>query len=453
MQYSFKEIHALNLLNDNPEFSKRFNIPFDLKLMTIVVLCVIAAAITGAILFKVDKIVPAQGVLETRARLFDVRSTQAGFIDQILVEEGQHVAAGDTLVRFDTEQLELEIARLEREQQTLARSIWTEFYQIHAHVPAATRTQLTATLTDIPDSVSVLGYDGYLARTLNDTLAALTQKMQSIDSRKQSTERQLALTQQAFALEQDEFHRLQRLVDQGIENRVQLEQQRKRLLELEGNQESLRANLLADQHEQDRLQLEREQRQNEFVLERLLRLHEQRDQYEQVNLRLAVQQRTLRDQDIRAPFAAVVDAIAVRGQREVLDQGATLVQLRPLFDQDDLEIDIQIPSNYAVWVEPGMTFRASSLGNNPDDHGYIHGYVDFVSESTDVVEGQRIYRMKGRITEINLSERSDRQGAAETFLRPGLQLSVEVKAGERRLINYIFDPFTKYLRTALREPS
>jgi hypothetical protein len=124
--------------------------------------------------------------------------------------------------------------------------------------------------------------------------------------------------------------------------------------------------------------------------------------------------------------------------------------LRPEFRRDDLVIEIKIPSSFAVWVEQGMEFRASALGNNPDDHGYISGTVAFVSKSTSEDKaGARYFRMIGRITDFDLSAR----GLEPAFLRPGLELSVEIKAGKRRLINYIFDPFTKHFRNALKEPS
>jgi hemolysin D len=97
-----------------------------------------------------------------------------------------------------------------------------------------------------------------------------------------------------------------------------------------------------------------------------------------------------------------------------------------------------------------MEFRASAQGNNPDDHGYISGTVEFVSKSTtEDKAGARFFRIIGRITDFDLSAR----GLEPAFLRPGLELSVEIKAGQRRLINYIFDPFTKHFRNALKEPS
>ncbi|MHA7878862.1 MAG: HlyD family efflux transporter periplasmic adaptor subunit [Saccharospirillum sp.] len=446
MQYSFDEIHTLNLLSDNPDYSKRFNTPADLKIMTAVILFVVTAAVTCAILFKVDKIVPAQGVLETQARLFEVRTPQQGFVHEVRVQEGMAVDAGDVLVTFDTEQVDREIDRLRQELNTLSRSIWTDYYQISAWLDGATQRSLSEALASLPDPVTPLGYRRYLERALSHSLASIDQSIQGLETRQATLDRQIRWLDETIAMEQSEWERLDRLRAQGIESRTSVEQQSRRLLELQSNRESLASDLANTRTEQDKLLLDRETVRDEFILERLLRLQDQVDRYHQAHSRLASQRREQQDMTIRAPFAAVVDEVMALGRHEVVEAGMPLVRLRPEFDREDLQIDIQIPSNYAIWVSPGMEFRASSRGNNPDDHGRLHGIVDFVSKSSEEMEGNRIYRMTGTLTRVEVTN-------PETFLRPGLQLSVEIKAGQRRLINYLFDPFTKHLRTALSEPS
>lgn len=446
MQYSFKEIHALNLLSDNPEYSKRFNTPADLKIMTLVILAVLATAIGSAIVFKVDKIVPAQGVLETRAKLFEVRSPSSGFVDTIHVAEGDAVSAGEAIVSFDTELLDLEIDRLQQQLATLSRSVWTDYYLIRDWLNGETRASLEERLASVPNAVEALGYQGYLERSLAHSLAALDQSIGGYDARHAALSSQILWLREAAAMEQADLDRLVRLKEQGIESQSSVDAQQRAVLDIKSQLEALKSEQATIATEKDRTVLDRSKVQDDFVLERLLRLQDQLDQYNQTISQLASQRRERENMIVRAPFAAVIDQVQARGRHEVLEAGAALADIRPLFDQGDLEIDIQIPSNYAIWVSPGMEFRASSLGNNPEDHGRLHGVVGFVSKSSNIVEGQRMYRMTGNITKLEVND-------AETFLRPGLQLSVEIKAGERPLINYIFDPFTKHLRTALSEPS
>lgn len=449
MQYSFKEIHALNLLSDNPEYSKRFNVPIDLKVMTFLILLVVAIAVTCAVIFKVDKIVPAQGILEARAKLFEVRSPQAGYIDTIHITEGMKVEQGAELVSFDTELMDLEVDRLRQELTTLSRAVWSDFYQIQEWLAPATRASLGSNLETVPNPMHGQEYQGYLERALRHSLAAQDQSLAGLDIRQANLSRQINLLAASLEMEQAEFDRVRRLRNQGIESQSTVDAAQRTLLDLQSNLESLRAERSNVHTEQSRLLVERDKLKDDFILERLLRLNDQLDQYRQSQSRLSSQLRQREDMTVRAPFPAVVDQVFARGRHEVMEGGAPLLELRPLFDSDDLEIEIRIPSNYAIWVEPGMEFRASSMGSNPDDHGRLHGTVGFVSrssESANGADGQRFYRMTGIISKMDIVN-------PETFLRPGLQLSVEIKAGERRLINYLFDPFTKHLRTALSEPS
>lgn len=136
-------------------------------------------------------------------------------------------------------------------------------------------------------------------------------------------------------------------------------------------------------------------------------------------------------------------------QQPMIAAPAELLTLRPTYAEQDLKIDIQIPSNYAIWVKTGMEFRGSSQGNSPEDHGYVIGTINFISDSSELVEGVRLYRMIGQIS----SKEMLRSGAVNTLLRPGSVLSIEIRAGERRLISYLFDPFIKHFRTSLSEPS
>lgn len=451
MHYSFREIHTLNQLSDNPEYSRRFNTPIDLKIMTLVILIVLATAVTSAILFRVDKIVPAQGVLDTQAKLFEVRTAYQGFVQAIHVEEGMAVATNEALITFDTELRDREIERLQQELGTLSRSVWTDFYQISAWLEEPIHQALTEQLLRVPNPIEALGYQDYLERALEQSLMALDQSIFGLETQQTTLQRQLQWVDQSIIMEEHEMERLERLRVSGIESRSTVADQERTLLNLKADRESLRSNQENSGAERDRLIAERTQLKDDFILERLLRLQEQLDQYRQAESRLASRQREREDMTLRAPFPAIVDQVLTRGRHEVIEAGSPLVKLRPSFEQQDLEIEILTPSNYAIWVEPGMEFRASSMGNNPEDHGRLHGTIEFISESSEVVDntttsGQRFYRMTGTITRMDINN-------PETFLRPGLQLNVEIKAGERRLINYLFDPFTKHLSTALTEPS
>jgi len=450
MDYNFGEIHTLNLLSDNPEYSQRFNTPKDLKIVTWLILLALAIVVAVAIVVKVDKIVPAKGMLDTKAELFEVRNTQQGFVAKVHYQEGEVVKAGDLLVEFDTRLLELDIEGLNQEIKALGRNLWSDTYQLKPVLSEAEHQGLMALLTQVNDPFKRLNWSHALVAPLTQALAQL--HLNQLDARQQAanTRGQLSLAGESLAMDKGELIRVSNLYNKGIESHSQLEQQQRQVLDSRSRKAGLESSLAQLLSRDLQLETDTAKLKSDYVMERMVRFYDNLDRFEQTLINLERQQRLLEDMVVRAPIDGSIDGVAIKGPGELLDANATLLTLRPQFKREDLVIEIRIPSSFAVWVEQGMEFRASALGNNPDDHGYISGTVDFVSKSTSEDKaGARYFRMIGRITEFDLSAR----GLEPAFLRPGLELSVEVKAGQRRLINYIFDPFTKHFRNALKEPS
>jgi RTX toxin transport system membrane fusion protein len=251
-------------------------------------------------------------------------------------------------------------------------------------------------------------------------------------------------------MDEVELTRAEQLLKKGIESQAQMEQKQRQVLDSQSRKADLQSSLAQLLARDQQLNTDINKLKSDYVMERMVRFYDNLDRLEQTKINRLRQQRLLADMVVRAPISGSIDGVAIKGPGELLDANATLLTLRPQFKREDLVIEIQIPSSFAVWVEQGMEFRASAQGNNPDDHGYISGTVEFVSKSTtEDKAGARFFRIIGRITDFDLSAR----GLEPAFLRPGLELSVEIKAGQRRLINYIFDPFTKHFRNALKEPS
>jgi len=450
MDYNFGEIHALNLLSDNPDYSKRFNTPKDLKIVTWLILLALAIVVAVAIIVKVDKIVPAKGRLDTKAELFEVRNTQQGFVSKVFFEEGEKVNAGDLLVKFDTRLLELDIQSLDQDIKALGRNLWSDAYQLNKVLSAADYKSIAVLLNQVHDPFSQLSWTHALVAPLEQTLAQL--HLSQLDARQQAqhTKGQLSLAGQSLAMDEVELTRAQKLYQKGIESQAQMEQKQRQVLDSQSRKADLQSTLAQLLARDQQLNTDINKLKSDYVMERMVRFYDNLDRLEQAQINRLRQQRLLADMLVRAPISGSIDGVAIKGPGELLNANATLLTLRPQFKREDLVIEIQIPSSFAVCVEQGMEFRASAQGNNPDDHGYISGTVEFVSKSTtEDKAGARFFRIIGRITDFDLSAR----GLEPAFLRPGLELSVEIKAGQRRLINYIFDPFTKHFRNALKEPS
>lgn len=448
MDYSNQELHDLNLLNSQDALSQRFNTPKDVKALTLGILICISIALTVSIVLKVDVIVPAKGILETRQELFSVKTPVEGEVRGLLVVEGQNVAAGDLMMHFDISMINLQEQALRKQLQALNRAIQQNYTQLSGLLTAKELSRLDQLMQDSgQDNTIVASWRDRLLAPIESELAVKQQQLLTIDQQLSKNQRLLQLTERRSEADSTQLNNMQTLYERGMESHRNVQQQQQMVIGNELAIAEYQENSSDLQKQKEGIIIARKQYLDNLVAERLVQLLADLDKHGQIEVEIK-QQRLQREKfTIKSPISGKVDQALIKGVGEVVKAGSDLFMLRPRFDQNDLEIDIQIPSSSAVWVEQGMPFRASAQGINPDDHGYISGTVDFVSNSTHTdQQGSRHFRMTGKVDDIDLfSESSD-------WLRPGLELTVEIKAGKRRLISYLFDPFTKHLRTAFSEP-
>jgi len=453
MQYDFKELHVLNQLSDDPEVSKRFTVPPDLRNMSIIIMLTLALALAAGISFKVDQIVPAQGILETQQKLFEIRATESGLVYDINVAEGQVVREGDAVVTLDPEPLQLQISAIESQQERIARTIWTDFYQISDFIPESLRDNLADRIGQIDDPIDDFGYDELLRKTLANDLQVFEKSVAELAERYNRDAAQLMISSQSLDISQSALDRQTELLSQELGSKSQKETAHRQFLEAKDRVSLLQANLKTLDAEGARLEAEKTKARDQFTSERLVRIHDNVDEFERLRFEKRGLLRRLAELELKAPFDGVIDKLNVLGSKEVIEAGKSVAAIRPNYDPNSMMIEMMVPSNYAIWVQEGMPFRASSLGNSPEDHGYIIGTVGYVSKSTEEQNGSRLYRIRGEIEKFDYTDRVERVEATETLVRPGLQLSVEIKVGKRRLINYILDPFSDGFKRALSEPS
>lgn len=139
---------------------------------------------------RLDEVVTASGVLKAKAGREDVKTPAGGKVSEVLVSNGEHVAKGDLLVRFDTTQAKDQKARstelIALERESLMRAERSSTLQ------RATLEQRLKTQKDIAKSYASLQTFGGMSRlqTLNaqDEVLELTNQITLIDEQMQRQE-------------------------------------------------------------------------------------------------------------------------------------------------------------------------------------------------------------------------------------------------------------------------
>ena len=153
----------------------------------------------------------------------------------------------------------------------------------------------------------------------------------------------------------------------------------------------------------------------------------------------------IRRSEIRAPLRGVVVGLKAHTIGGVIKPGAPIMSIVP--DDEKLVIEARIDPNDIDVVRTGLKAYVRITPYSARLLAPVPGHVRSISADrlTDERSGQFFY-----LARIEL-ERSPDPKAAMPTLYPGMPVEVMIVTGERRLLDYIINPFLKSLGRAFRE--
>lgn len=398
----------------------------------------VSASIAGAIV--------ASGEVEVERHRQVVQHPDGGVVEEILVTDGNPVAAGTVLLRLDGSLLRSELAIAETQYfEILARR-----GRLEAERDGADRIEFPHQLAELaPTRPELTGLMEGQSRLFEARNASFAAEIEQLARRREQIGKQIAgLDAQARAVER-QLHLIRRdLVDQ-------------RALLAKGLTEAAR--VLALEREEARLQgqageisatrAEAEGRGTEVAIEILRRGSELRQAtiselrdigYREIEL--AERRRTLIERigrlEVRAPVGGIVHAMQITTPRAVVRPAEPILFLVP---QDrPFVVAARISPNDVDEVHPGqqvtLRFAAFDARTTPEFAGTVLRLS--ADTMTDEARGIRYYRAEVAI----LPGEFGRPG-----LVPGMPVEVFVRTEERTPISYLVKPLAEYFRRAFRE--
>jgi membrane fusion protein len=348
-----------------------------------------------------------EGFLALDAGAAPILSPEAGTLVELMVHEGDAVAAGSP------------IARLSLERTMASGATSTELIQRELSVRVAN-------LEAEKESVRLLAEQQkeQLRRRVDD----LRKEMAQIDA-------EIRLQNTRVASAREDFQRTQQLVKEGFVSDTALTAKRNDQLEQQVKLESLR---------RSRATIERDLRAAQSDLPSIdLRARQQIDQLTRQKGELQqnlVQEETRRETVIRSPIAGVVTNIAVA-------RGASLAADAPLATVlpagSGLQAQLLVPTRAVGFVQPGnevvMRYDAFPFQR----FGQYRGVVDNVSR-TVWSPGEKVGPVTVREPVYRIDVRLDRQtvtaGGHEVPLRPGMMVNADILLEKRTVFEWVFEP-------------
>lgn len=410
-----------------------------------VIVALFCVALLWAVLGQLDIVAVANGKTVAGSRTKVVQPAETAVVRRILVRDGQAVRKGQLLIELDATGTGADYAKAD---EALLNARLAEL-RLSAMVVALDRDLPPRLAVDpsLPearrDAEQLLASSQFQAfRARRDNLRAVAAQRRA-ELRTGSA--MVGPMQEAAAIAKSRVDDYAELVDakyvarheyllrkqEHIAAERDLAAQRNRLQEisasLDGAEEELRV-LVADTREQT-----------------LDGLRQAREQVQQSTPERAKAGQRDRLMQLRAPVSGTVQQLAVHTVGGVVTPAQPLLAVVP--SEEALEVEATVLNKDIGFVRPGQRATVKIESFPYTRYGYLEGTVESVSH--DAAQDEKlglVFPARVRLAKAELMV-----DGVKVALTPGMALSVEIKTGKRRVIDYLLSPLKQHGSEALRE--
>lgn len=390
-------------------------------------------------------IASGQAIVQGDAKV--VQSLDGGMVAEILVADGDQVAAGEVLMRLDPTLLEvnLESAR-SRLAAALALQARLEAEQLRHEVLEFSYGPLPFALPDTAPH-EARQREIFLARraVLEGAREQLAETFLQTETRRRGLEGQLAATREQIALIEQDLGNMRDLAEQGLARQSQMSELQRAQSELQGRLATLEAEMAQLANSRREQELETLQRERSFMETVVTELRDATAQVDELTLEIVTRSAQLDRVELRAPVDGIVHEMQVTTLGGVIAPGAPVLNIIPSGNTMEFTLRVDPHSIDQVWQ--GQSAKVTLSAFDPQSTPQLAAQVTQISPDVvrDATTGQSYYRV---ILEVP-GEELARLGEVE--LLPGMPIEAFLETGERSVLAYLVQPLSSHLRRAFRE--
>ncbi len=429
---------ALNQSNDKSSYATQELLDTLPRVWTrgLLYLLVVFAAIVlpWAILSKVDETGTARGRLEPKGKTIKLDAPVAGKVAVIKVKEGQSVKAGQSLMALESEvvlsELQQAQAKLEGQQQRLPL-----LELIKKQLEMASRTQRQHSQA------------GAAAQ-----LAQINQIRQQIKFHQSES----GLTQELLAKDQDTVQNYRSLRQKGIISGIQVDEAERTMIENKQRLQKAQSDIQQAQTEVKKQQSTYESglREGELaVMENERQTREIQTQIADLKAQIAQTKNQissllfqLEQRVLHAPVDGTIFQLPIKSAGSVVQPGDMIAQIAP--KGTSLILRAQMASPESGFLRLGLPVKVKFDAYPFQDYGVVPGHLTWISPDSKI-EKTNQGEIETFELEIALAQPYIQTPNKPIAFTPGQTATAEVIVRQRRIIDFILDPFKKLQKGGL----
>ena len=388
-----------------------------------------AFATGWAFLAPLPQTVAVQGKLQPASGVQAIEASVPGVVDDVAVEEGQRVARGDLLLRFDARDAETRLSSAQRNRDRLQNQVTINRVVLGEQPESSLSANQKALLkSQRQDNDGHLEAESAAIRRSKVRIAGLRQ---SLSTAEMVADRYQALQREGASSELQVVAALAKVT----EFRTSLDAEEEELIRLQSRRD-------ADQGGREA----RLRKEIEANLNRIASLDTEIRKAEVLLSRISVQ----------APISGLVfDLNVSRG--DVVPGGKGVKPMLQIIPEDDLQAKIYIPNEAIGFIRKGQRADISLAAFNASDYGYLPATVQRIgSDALTPKEQQRELGQDAKGLYFPATLKLERQaltvGQRSVPLQPGMSLTADLHLRTRRFISAITDMLDDKRRSLQRLP-
>ena len=388
-----------------------------------------AFATGWAFLAPLPQTVAVQGKLQPASGVQAIEASVPGVVDDVAVVEGQRVARGDLLLRFDARDAETRLSSAQRNRDRLQNQVTINRVVLGEQPESSLSANQKALLkSQRQDNDGHLEAESAAIRRSKVRIAGLRQSL--------STAEMVA----------DRYQTLQR---EGASSELQVVAALAKVTEFRTSLDAEEEELIRLQSRRDAEQGGREARLRKEIeanLNRIASLDTEIRKAEVLLSRISVQ----------APISGLVfDLNVSRG--DVVPSGKGVKPMLQIIPEDDLQAKIYIPNEAIGFIRKGQRADISLAAFNASDYGYLPATVQRIgSDALTPKEQQRELGQDAKglyfPATLKLESQALTVGQRSVPLQPGMSLTADLHLRTRRFISAITDMLDDKRRSLQRLP-
>lgn len=377
-----------------------------------------------------------------------VQHLEGGLVNELMVQDGDHVEAGDALVVLSDTQVraQLEIAR---SQYLINRAMEL---RLLAEQQGAGTLDIPAELqnSDDPRVQQVLAVQQSLftarGQSLASTLSSLDEQSNQMREQIDGLESRISVNERRITSLRSEEEDFRSLFREGLGDNQRMRELERQILQYEGDNAEFYANIAQLRSQISENLMQKEIRQQEFQAEIGEQLRQAQAQIAEAEERIT----SLTDQVTRtvisAPVSGTIVGLQVHTIGAVLRAGDPIMDIVP--SQDGFVVEARVPTRDIdnIFIGQHAEIRFSAFNQRLTNQ--VAGEVIHISADSfeDEATGQEYYKARMRVTEDGQKDMTE-----QMRLLSGMPAEVMIRTGERTFASYIAKPITDMLSRALQE--